>query len=145
MMIILIIFGIFGALLVGIFVICDIKEKQEKEKELLRTTYRDMKNGDKYSIKGVVDPFNISDKQIAVIVNKDISPEDNQYYVQFICDNIKYSSSLKNFLKEWNEISSSSLLNKIKIDTDFGIKQKYFGDLDIDEIRKKSNNNNISR
>lgn len=145
MMIILIIFGIFGALLVGIFVICDIKEKQEKEKELLRTTYRDMKNGDKYSIKGVADPFNISDKQIAVIVNKDISPEDNQYYVQFICDNIKYSSLLKNFLKEWNEISSSSLLNKIKIDTDFGIKQKYFGDLDIDEIRKKSNNNNISR
>ena len=37
-------------------------------------------------------------------------------------------------MKEWNEISSSSLLNKIKIDTDFGIKQKYFGDLDIDEI-----------
>lgn len=139
LILLLIIFFIVG------FTVCNIEEKREKKLNFLRTTYKDMKIGDKYSIKGIIDPFNISDKQIAIIINKDKSPENDEYYVQFICDNIKYSSSLDKFLSEWNKISSTSLLNKIKVDTELGIKQKHFGELDIDEIRKKSNNDNISR
>lgn len=110
---------------------------QENKEMMLKREFNKIKKGDRYVIKGVKNPFNISDKQIALIIGKDTSPENNENYVQFICDGVKYSCSVSEFIKSWNAADNCERIKDIEIDTTVGIKQKHFSEFDADTIRKK--------
>lgn len=128
--------GIIGLMLI-LLLIASIYEEWENK---YNRTFNDLKINDRYRIKGVADPFNVSDKQIAVILNKETSTINKRHYVLFVCNKIKYSCEWYKFKKYWAPIPKNSHLKEYDIDTDISENYKDFRDEYNTKIIKEQNN-----
>ena len=130
-------FTLFIICLVGVCVVAPISENLSDQ---YRQRYKDIKINDRYHIRTIKDPFNVSEKQIAVVIGKETSSVNDKHYILFVCNNVKYSCELNKFWNCWTPIPKNSHLTDYYIDTDITENYKDFRDEYCEEITKKQNN-----